>query len=408
MSRTPQNHHIAELTASADRSGEPSWALHGIEQIEAEASLNLLGHTDLVESAARLVTEIGDQKNQRKHYVLALAGQPSQGADTVPDGLPTIPVVEPEPTGNPADVLGYGTLIMPLRDNLHLAESYVRIRSDCAGRGLGTALWHHISSFDGAAGRTSLMTWTEHPVVGDDNGDVLVPPTGFGRIPPDRSTRFVERLGFRLEQAERHSQLSLPIDPQRLRHWRADAQARAGENYRLLSWQGRTPADLVDRMAELHRRMSIDVPQAGLDLEEEAWDAERVHDGDDQAISARQTLFWTVAEHVPTGQLTAYTALEVPQDRVGFAYQGDTLVHGDHRGHRLGMLVKAANLQQLTALRPAVQRVHTWNAGENAYMLAINEELGFRPTSYEAIWQLRRHPAHPGAVTSSAVTSTAG
>jgi GNAT superfamily N-acetyltransferase len=233
------------------------------------------------------------------------------------------------------------------------------------------------------------MTWTEHPVVGDDDDDVLVPPTGFGRIPPDRSTRFVERLGFRLEQAERHSQLRLPIDPQQLRQWRADAQAHAGADYRLLSWSGPTPADLVDRMAELHRRMSIDVPLAGLDLEEEVWDAERIHDVDDHAIRAGQTVLWTVAEHLPTGQLTAYTALEVPPDRVGFAYQGDTLVHGDHRGHRLGMLVKAGNLEQLTALFPAVARVHTWNAGENAHMLAINEQLGFRAASYEAIWQLR-------------------
>ena len=388
MPRTPKNHHLSELSVPADRSGQPSWALHGIEQIEAAASLKLLGHTDLVDSAARLATDISDQKNKRKHYLLALAGSPPMAADVGPAGLPTIPVTANGQARDPSDVLGYAMLVLPLRDNLHLAESYLRVCSECVGRGMGSSLWQHVSSLAAAAGRTSLMTWTEHPVVGDDD-DVLVPPTGFGRIPPDRSTRFVERLGFRLEQAERHSQLSLPIDPQRLRQWRADAQAHAGEDYNLLSWSGRTPAHLVDPMAELHRRMSIDVPLAGLDLEEEAWDAERIRDVDDHAIRAGQTVLWTVAEHLPTGQLTAYTALEVPQDRVGFAYQGDTLVHGDHRGHRLGMLVKAGNLEQLTALFPAVARVHTWNAGENAHMLAINEQLGFRAASYEAIWQLR-------------------
>ena len=59
-----------------------------------------------------------------------------------------------------------------------------------------------------------------------------------------------------------------------------------------------------------------------------------------------------------------------------------------HRGRRLGMLVKAANLRRLTGELPAVRRVDTWNAEENAWMLAINVALGFRPSGGAGEWQL--------------------
>lgn len=36
-----------------------------------------------------------------------------------------------------------------------------------------------------------------------------------------------------------------------------------------------------------------------------------------------------------------------------------------------------------------MQRVHTWNAGENSHMLAINTALGFRPVSLEGVWEKR-------------------
>lgn len=69
--------------------------------------------------------------------------------------------------------------------------------------------------------------------------------------------------------------------------------------------------------------------------------------------------------------------------------QEDTLVHRDHRGHRLGMLAKAVQLQALAGLRPTVRRISTWNAEENSWMLAINVALGFRPAGGSGVWQRR-------------------
>lgn len=62
-------------------------------------------------------------------------------------------------------------------------------------------------------------------------------------------------------------------------------------------------------------------------------------------------------------------------------------MHAEHRGHRLGMLVKVANLRQVVAREPQRTRVMTWNAEENRPMLAVNEAIGFRAVGYEAGWQ---------------------
>ena len=41
--------------------------------------------------------------------------------------------------------------------------------------------------------------------------------------------------------------------------------------------------------------------------------------------------------------------------------------------------------------------MHTWNAQENAHMLAINVALGFAPASVDAEWQLVLDAAPAGA-----------
>lgn len=59
----------------------------------------------------------------------------------------------------------------------------------------------------------------------------------------------------------------------------------------------------------------------------------------------------------------------------------------DHRGHRLGQLVKAVNLRALRAELPEVERVVTWNAEQNAAMLRVNRALGPRTVGVATDWQ---------------------
>jgi GNAT superfamily N-acetyltransferase len=95
------------------------------------------------------------------------------------------------------------------------------------------------------------------------------------------------------------------------------------------------------------------------------------------------------AEHVPTGALAAYTEIGLPRGDAPPATQEDTLVLKSHRGHRLGMLLKAANLRQLREVSPDTAVITTFNAEDNRPMLDVNEALGFHAIGYEGSWQKR-------------------
>jgi hypothetical protein len=68
------------------------------------------------------------------------------------------------------------------------------------------------------------------------------------------------------------------------------------------------------------------------------------------------------------------------------AYQWDTIVLRDHRGHRLGMLAKVINLRMLLREVPEARRVVAWNAESNTHMVAINDAIGFQPVERLAEW----------------------
>lgn len=153
-----------------------------------------------------------------------------------------------------------------------------------------------------------------------------------------------------------------------------------------MTWRDRCPDEWVDQLAVLVTRMSTDAPSGGVEIEEDPWDAGRVRVAEETAVESGRGSLTAAAVHVPTGTLAGFTELQFPLDRPEAAYQEDTLVLRDHRGHRLGQLVKAVNLQRLAEVRPDARRVHTWNAEENSYMLRINVALGFRPAGVCGVW----------------------
>lgn len=92
---------------------------------------------------------------------------------------------------------------------------------------------------------------------------------------------------------------------------------------------------------------------------------------------------------MPTGKLVAYSELGRLVGADQPAVQEDTLVLESHRGHRLGMLLKAANAQFMLEHAPDTALVTTFNAEENEPMLRVNIELGFKPICAEGELQKR-------------------
>jgi GNAT superfamily N-acetyltransferase len=242
--------------------------------------------------------------------------------------------------------------------------------------GLGTALAAHVEALAAEEARTKLIVYAPS---GTADGDRIDSPTGFGSVPASNpEVRFLLAHGYRLEQVERASRLALPVDV-------TVPEPAAG--YRLHFWQDHTPEAWLEDMALLFTRMSTDAPSAGLDEPEDVYTVERLLDAEAAQDASPRTLLVVAVEHIASGRLAGYSELRVPVEPSRAVGQGDTLVLKEHRGHRLGMLLKTANLDRLHREWPGRPSVITYNAEENRFMLDVNEAVGFVPIGYEGAWR---------------------
>jgi len=282
-------------------------------------------------------------------------------------------------------IVARGLLGLPMEEGSVVAWCIAEVLPEFQGRGIGTALMEVVEAEAAKAGRTTLQSFAAHA---PGEGERLPSPTGFGAVPRDnREVRFLLDRGYALEQVDRYSRFELDGTEERIGEFRADSEASAGSDYRYIEWTGDTPEQYLTAMAELSARMATDAPSADMDIDEEVWDAARVRDRDARLRAGGLTQVWAVAEHIPSGELVAMSGLEVSDNLDMAVNQADTLVRADHRGHRLGMLVKAGNLQQLRRVFPDRGVVATFNAEENRPMLQVNEDLGFVPAGYYGNWK---------------------
>ena len=261
----------------------------------------------------------------------------------------------------------------------------VQVHPDYRRLGIGTALSDRLEGMAVEAGKRKVIVYA---VSKDGPGERLEPPTGFGSVPlGNPEVRFLLGRGYTLEQVERGSRLALPIDPAELEERFAAAQAASGPDYRLHTWIDRTPERWREDMVTLYTRMSTDAPSAGLEEPEDVWTVERLVDTEERASRSPRSELVAVVEHAPSGRLVGYTELSVPAETERPVTQEDTLVLREHRGHRLGMLLKVGNLLHLQRERPGHPAVTTFNAEENRHMLNVNEAVGFVPMAYEGGWK---------------------
>lgn len=252
-------------------------------------------------------------------------------------------------------------------------------------QGIGQALLDTLEAAAAETGRSVLQTDLAHTAA--PGGERLVSPTGFGSLPmADPGVAFLLRNAYVLEFIGRISRLD--VDPALAVEQGRAAQAKAGDDYRVVSWAGHTPEHLLADLAVLKTRMSTDAPMAGFEITEDPWDAGRVRANDARETEGGRDKITAAVEHGPSGTLVGFTELTFPIGGGAYAIQEDTLVLREHRGHRLGMLLKAANLERLAVEHPGMV-VATFNAEDNRPMLDVNEALGFEPIGLEGNWQKR-------------------
>lgn len=292
---------------------------------------------------------------------------------------------EPAEEGRP---VAAAKLMVSPRDSPAHAYPHVVVDAPHRRRGIGSFVAAHLEGIARADGRTSLQALVEHPTPG---GERVPAPTGHGSVSAaDPAARFLWKHGWELGQIERISELRLPVPVDVLLAESAAASARAGADYLVVTWEGESDAAYLDDLARLNGDMSIDAPAGELEVDEEHWDAQRVVQMERRAIASGATFLNAAVLHIPSGHLVAQSMLQLDlDDTTRPAQQDNTLVTEAHRGKRLGMLVKAANLMQLAERYPECTGVFTWNAEENTHMLRVNEALGFTPLAPEGGWQKR-------------------
>jgi GNAT superfamily N-acetyltransferase len=272
---------------------------------------------------------------------------------------------------------------LPLEGDSTLAFWLIELLRDVWGRGVGSAAFALVERTARENGRTVLQSWAEHP---DADGPRLAAPTGFGDIPEDHAARFYLRTGHTLEQIERNSAFDLRGSFDAVLRLLAEATA-ASTDYRVVQWFVPTPPEFVDGYAWMKSRMVTDAPSANLEFDEETWDAARIARHDSVYADAGRPMLVTAAQHIATGELCAFNELVIGKDRTEASHQEDTLVLKEHRGHKLGTLVKCTGLLSWREFAPESPRVITYNAEENRPMLDINEAIGFVPIAYEGAWK---------------------
>ncbi|MDR2998907.1 MAG: GNAT family N-acetyltransferase [Microbacterium sp.] len=253
------------------------------------------------------------------------------------------------------------------------------------GHGIEDALLARAEEETRALGRTVMQAWTLHRGVA--TGPTVAPATDWGEVERTALSDQFLMNGFVLEQVERNSAFDLggPFDDVQRRF--DAAVAAAGPDYRLVEWTIPTPAELQDGYAWALSRMSTDAPMGALEIDEEKWDAGRVERREARILAGGQMMAVSAVLHEPTGRLAAFNELVIGSEPDDVTHQYSTLVLKEHRGHRLGMLVKCANILRWRGIAPHSPKISTFNAEENRPMLDINEAIGFVPVSYAGVWQ---------------------
>lgn len=247
------------------------------------------------------------------------------------------------------------------------------------------ALFDEIHRIARELGRSILQTWTIHPAAPAE--DRVVPPTGAGWVPNDAAVRRMRRNGYELGQVERNSVFDLQGSFDAVDRLLEQALAKGGPDYRTVWWSGPTPPEYAAGYATAIGRMSSDPPAGELSTEQSVWDAERVFERDGRFAEAGTFIGVTLVIHEPTGEVAAFNELTIGPDRTRPTSQWGTLVMPEHRGRRLGAIVKCVGLKRWHEVVPESPCVSTFNAEENRFMLDVNEAVGFVPASYAGAWE---------------------
>jgi len=272
-------------------------------------------------------------------------------------------------------VVCVGTIEMPLLDNVLFAGLGVYTDPASLRRGHGSQMLAHLEDLVVRAGRRKAYVETEYPI------DATTDGTGFA------GPEFARARGYTFALGDVMRSQPLPVASERLDALAALAADFHGD-YRVQAFEGSVPEEWVADYVALEGRINSDAPSGTLELEAGSAAVEPFREGEERTKRQDRSSYMAVALH--GDRVVAFTKITVARSDPALGYQWGTLVATEHRGHRLGLAVKVANLRQLQVREPELRSIITWNAEVNEPMIAVNELLGYvavqRGGGFEKRW----------------------
>jgi GNAT superfamily N-acetyltransferase len=259
------------------------------------------------------------------------------------------------PGAEPGSVLGWYRLELRDLENTDRAIVTLVVHPAHRRRGIGRSLLRHAAQRAADDGRSLLVSETQDGSAGESFAAAVGAKQGIAAG--------IRRLDLRTLPAGRIASLR-------------GSAAAAAAGYSLVRWTGTTPEEYRAQFAQVLNAFN-DAPQDE-GVEDESWDADRVRERNDAPVHTLGLRRYTMAaRHDASGELAAMSELSVDPDDPTWGHQGLTAVTSQHRGHKLGLLLKTAMLEWLAGTEPQVERIQTGNALSNVHMIAVNQAVGF-------------------------------
>jgi GNAT superfamily N-acetyltransferase len=262
---------------------------------------------------------------------------------------------------------GYGIAARNLKDteNAHIRWSEIAVKPEHRRRGLGRALLARVlGSIEGQGEDLLLISETKD------------------RMPSGEA--FANALGAKPGLPMKINQLDLGrVDRTKVSEW----ACAVPKGYRLERIDRTVPDKLVKAFIQASEGIN-DMPRGEIAFNDWKLTEEQIRQRESFFKQAGMTWWLLLAIDEKTGEGVGFTEVEFnPLDPHAIQQEG-TAVVAAHRGHGIGLWLKAVMLERILAERSDSRFIRTGNANVNANMLAINTNLGFTYAWQSTIWQL--------------------
>lgn len=264
-------------------------------------------------------------------------------------------------------LIGYGVVSRSLNEpeNAHLRWTEIVVSPEHRRRGVGRALMRRLVD-----------------AVADQGDDVVLMAQTTDRVPS--GSEFARRIGADPGLDMKTNQLDLStVDRAKVDEW-----ARVSpKGYRLERIDDTVPAELVAPYIQAANGMN-DAPRGDLKMADWNLTEEQIRERESWFKQTGSEWWLLVAVHEASGEGAGFTEVTYDPKISHVIWQQGTAVIDAHRGHRLGMWMKAVMLKRILDERPKALFIRTGNANTNAQMLGINTQLGFVQAWSACLWQI--------------------